>query len=278
MKTSTNGVNLIKGLEGFRAEAYSLGDGGWTIGYGTYNVPGVAAGTVWSVERATEQLLADLVRFESAVNGIGANLNQNQFDALVSFTYNLGAGWITQYPSMPNALRQGDWQYVTDSMMNFVMPGTQFEAGLTRRRKIEVDYFYGHEAPETSDNQDPTPTVSTAIQQFQAYGGQFTAYHAFRVDELSYVNGIWQAINYELAGGTDYSWAYNGIPAAIIDRTDSYGNITDNQVLSVGAYAKFNTTYNHGFIDEYDVASNGVGINFSGYGLIWLDADALLKL
>lgn len=141
MQTSKKGLDLIKEFEGFEAHAYDLGDGGWTIGYGSFNVPGVDEQTVWTKADALKQLAIDVQQFEDAINRIDATLTQNQFDALVSFTYNLGPSWITDYPAMPSALRQQDWTYMTESMLNFIMPGTKFERGLLRRRKAEVKLF-----------------------------------------------------------------------------------------------------------------------------------------
>lgn len=120
----------------------------------------------------------------------------------------------------------------------------------------------------------PQPQATGAIQAFKNAGNNFTAYNGFRVDEIKQVNGIWQAINYDLAGGRDFNWTNNGIPLDILD------NITrGNQAATqVGDTLKFNGNYNHGTIDDYDNASNAVGIKFGKYGEIWFNADAFLKL
>ncbi|MBS0949056.1 glycoside hydrolase family protein [Weissella minor] len=277
MKTSENGINFIKSYEGFSARAYQLGDGGWTIGYGSYNVPGVGANTVWTEQQATAQLKKDVVRFENAVNGIGATLNQNQFDALVSFTYNLGPGWITTYPAMPQALRDQNWKYMTDSMMNFVNPGSQFEAGLRRRRAAEVKLFNSGGTPQ-KPSQPNKSQDSAAIAKFKKAGNGYKVTKAFRVDELKQINGMWQIVNYKLAGGKPVNWTNNGIPVAIVDKTDSSGKKTSNQVLKVGDYAKFMPSYDNGKIDAYDTPTNGVGIVMGKYGMIWYNADEWLKL
>ena len=105
-----------------------------------------------------------------------------------------------------------------------------------------------------------------AIGQFQIANNAFTAFKDFKIDEVKVVNGIEQAISYKLAGGKDFNWTDNGIPTAILS-----GN-------KVGQNVHFIPPYNEGTIDEYDKSSNGVCIDYEGYGTIWLDATALLEL
>ena len=92
MKTSQSGVNLIKGFEGKRLNAYDDGVGVWTIGYGTIKYPNgirVKKGDTCTESQAESYLKNDLVKFENAINRlVKVPLNQNQFDALSSFTYN----------------------------------------------------------------------------------------------------------------------------------------------------------------------------------------------
>lgn len=119
----------------------------------------------------------------------------------------------------------------------------------------------------------PTPQATGTIAQFKENGNAFTAYNGFRANEIKQVNGIWQAINYDLAGGRDFSWTNNGIPLDILD------NVTrGNAPTQVGDSMKFSSGYDNGTIDEYDTASNGVGIVFGEYGIIWFNADAFIKL
>ena len=91
MKTSQNGFDLIKKYEGFRAKAYMCPGGKWTIGYG--HTERVSPGDVITVEQAEMYLRYDVADAEMAVLSlISAPLNQNKFDALVSFVYNVGFG------------------------------------------------------------------------------------------------------------------------------------------------------------------------------------------
>lgn len=118
------------------------------------------------------------------------------------------------------------------------------------------------------------PAPKGAIDQFKANGNAFTAYNGFRADEIKQVNGIWQAINYDLAGGRNFDWTNNGIPWALVDNTSR----SNSENVRVGDYVKFDSNNNNGTIDQYDPASNGVGITYGKYGIIWFDADALIKL
>ncbi|QEA51446.1 lytic exoenzyme target recognition domain-containing protein [Leuconostoc lactis] len=121
----------------------------------------------------------------------------------------------------------------------------------------------------------PQPVSNTsAIQAFKNAGNAFTATRVFRVDEIKEVNGIWQMINYDLAGGRDFSWTNNGIPLDIVDNV-TRGNQAATQI---GDLVIFNVNYNNGTIDDYDNASNAVGIKYRNYGEIWFNADAFLKL
>ena len=90
MKTSNNGLQLIKNFEGCRLTAYKCPAGVWTIGYG--HTAGVKQGMTITQEQADNYLKSDLVIYENHVNNLNRSFNQNEFDALVSFTYNCGAG------------------------------------------------------------------------------------------------------------------------------------------------------------------------------------------
>ncbi|MCT4390879.1 lytic exoenzyme target recognition domain-containing protein [Leuconostoc falkenbergense] len=128
--------------------------------------------------------------------------------------------------------------------------------------------------------QTVTPTApinnrpaSSSIQAFQNVGNHFTNTKTFKVDKIAKVNGIWQMINYNLAGGKDANWTNNGIPLDIVD------NVTRGMSpTQVGDVMKFSRGYDNGTIDKYDTATNGVGIVFGKYGIIWFNADAFIKL
>ena len=93
--TSDQGRELILEREGKRNDAYLDSVGVWTIGVG-HTGPEVHAGLHWTDEQVDDALRADLDRFEDAVNnGVHVIIEQHQFDALVSFAFNVGVGAFT---------------------------------------------------------------------------------------------------------------------------------------------------------------------------------------
>lgn len=102
MKISAEGLRLIKSFEGYhtrlpdgRCQAYQCPAGVWTIGYGC--TKGVRPGMVWTEAQALEGLDRELDEAEAAVNRlVSVTMNQNEFDPLVSFTYNLGEGALAR--------------------------------------------------------------------------------------------------------------------------------------------------------------------------------------
>ena len=137
---------------------------------------------------------------------------------------------------------------------------------------IEVWRQNGATPQPTPDK--PTTSDTNAIAQFKAAGNKFTAYNTFKVDNIKFHNGIWQFVSYQLSGGTDINWDNNGIPLSIVD------NITrgNDAATQVGDLVKFSDAFNNGTIDAYDNATNAVGIDTGGYGRIWYNADAFLKI
>lgn len=142
MKIGTNGLNLIKQFEGCRLTAYNIDDGKITIGWGHAEPVGqtnlVAGVTTWTQAQADNQLTADLVDYENAVNNyFTRSFNQNQFDALVEFAYNLGGGVFANY----NWSKTASDSWICSEMILYVNKGTQYEEGLTRRRKAEIALY-----------------------------------------------------------------------------------------------------------------------------------------
>ena len=140
--TGTNGLNLIKQFEGCRLTAYDIGDGKITIGWGHAENKGstnlVAGVTTWTQAQADKQLITDLKVYENAINSyFTRTFNQNQFDAMASFTYNLGAGVFAQDGWEKNASNS----YITSSFPNYINKGSAFEEGLKKRRQAEVNLF-----------------------------------------------------------------------------------------------------------------------------------------
>jgi lysozyme len=93
MKTSEMGIAFIKQFEGLSLQSYICSGGKWTIGWGTTEINGmkIKYGDIITIEQAETFLKNDLKKFENLVNTlVKVEINQNQFDALVSHTYNTG--------------------------------------------------------------------------------------------------------------------------------------------------------------------------------------------
>ena len=138
MRTSQNGINLITSFEGCYTKAYWDKYGKkWTIGYG-HTGADVYEGKVISKAEADELLKQDLIRFEKYVNNkqyVPLQLNQNQFDALVSFTYNTGQGNLKKLVAGRNL------QQIADELLEYKRSNGQVLKGLLRRRTEERKLF-----------------------------------------------------------------------------------------------------------------------------------------
>lgn len=134
MKTSSKGIALIKSFEGCRLQAYRDSVGVLTIGYG--HTGDVKAGQVISQGFAEELLKADLTKFERNVTRYTPfEMNQNQFDALVSFAFNCGVG------NLKKLVSGRDQEKVARKMLEYNKAGGRVLAGLTRRRQAERALF-----------------------------------------------------------------------------------------------------------------------------------------
>jgi lysozyme len=134
------GLALIKSFEGCRLEAYQDSVGIWTIGYG-HTGPEVKPGLEISLDRAEELLRLNLVEAEGAVcRFVTAPLNQNQFDALCCFTYNVGTG---KFKSSTLCLLTNMREYfkAADEFLKWDKAGGVPLLGLARRRKAERELF-----------------------------------------------------------------------------------------------------------------------------------------
>ena len=148
-RTSDIGIALIKRFEGLRLKAYRDVAGVWTIGYG--HTGGQArAGAKVTASEAEALLARDLGRFEEAVRRLVGRLPQQQFDALVSLSYNIGIGAFARSTALAR-LKAGDgrgaaeaigwWNKATIGGEKRVLPG------LVRRRAAEAALFLEAAAP-----------------------------------------------------------------------------------------------------------------------------------
>lgn len=148
MKASQNCINLIKQFEGCRLTAYKDSVGVLTIGYG--HTKGVTSGMKITQSTAEQLLAQDLAKFEKHVGSFSKyKFNQNQFDALVSFAFNVGS--ITKLTA--NGTRS--IEQISAKIPAYNKAGDKVLAGLTRRRKAEKALF---DKAVTSSNVKPAST------------------------------------------------------------------------------------------------------------------------
>lgn len=138
-KTGKKGIELIKSFEGCRLAAYKCPAGVLTIGYG--HTSGVKSGQKITQAQAETLLKTDLAKYENAVNEcVTAMLNQNQFDALVSFAYNCGAGALKS-STLLKKLNAGDYSGAAAEFVKWNKASGKVLAGLTKRRTAERALF-----------------------------------------------------------------------------------------------------------------------------------------
>lgn len=141
MMISKKGTDLIKDFEGFRTNAYQDSVGVWTIGYG--HTKGVQPTDVISPQQGEEMLTHELSEYENYVTDlVKVPLEQHQFDALVSWTYNLGPTNLKS-STLLKVLNAGYYQQVPDQIKRWDKAGGKRLEGLTRRREAEAQMFAG---------------------------------------------------------------------------------------------------------------------------------------
>ena len=146
MNTSKAGLDLIKQFEGLRLKAYKCPADVWTIGYGHTSAagqPAVKSGMSITEAQANKILASDLGQYEDAINNsVKVDLTQNQFDALVSFVYNVGIGAF-QKSTLLKKLNAGQYDAVPGELMKWTKGGGKELPGLVRRRRAEAALWRG---------------------------------------------------------------------------------------------------------------------------------------
>ena len=144
MTVSPFGVDLICGFEGKRLTAYDDGVGVWTIGFGTTVYPNgikVKKGDTCTEAQAKTYMAHDLKKFEATVNkAVTVQLNQNQFDALVSLAYNIGTNAFSK-STLVKKLNANDIRGAADQFDVWVNAGGKHMQGLVNRRAKEKALF-----------------------------------------------------------------------------------------------------------------------------------------
>lgn len=152
MKTSINGISLIKHFEGLRLKAYKDNRGIPTIGYGaTFYENGnkVKMGDVITQQRADTLFMRVLAMFEHDVNVLLPKAKQNEFDACVSFAYNVGSDLdaddipegLGDSTLLKLILKKAPCSDIYNEFLKWNKSGGKVLDGLTARRKAEAHLF-----------------------------------------------------------------------------------------------------------------------------------------
>lgn len=138
MRTSDKGIEFIKKHEGVRLRAYKLeGEKYWSIGVGHSYDPSITANTIWTNAQAEAVLRVDLQKFEKYVDElVPIPLNQNQYDALVSYCFNRGKGGLKQLVDNSKTI-----QDYSKNIVKYWGTAERYKNSLIARRKAEKALF-----------------------------------------------------------------------------------------------------------------------------------------
>lgn len=227
MKLSKNGINLVREFEGYHKKlpngdctTYYCPAGVLTIGYGC--TEGIRKGEIWTHDQAIAALRKELKRFEDAVNRlVTTEINQNQFDALVSFAYNCGEGALAK-SSLLRLVNKGDFEGAARQFGNWTRGGGRVLPGLVRRRAAEAALF--RTAPELNNKPDmpqavDEPQQTTFIMTGYKSGtvwSQITAALAVVAGMLTdWAKNLWDLVMWAIGIAPEvYSDAKEGITSA----------------------------------------------------------------
>jgi len=153
MITSDEGKKLIKDFEGCKLTAYKpvSTEKYYTIGYGHYG-PDVSKNMKINEACAESFLIKDIQPIENLLNGLKINFRQRQFDALVSWIFNLGSGNFNSSTLKKYIVADRDDLSITDQMIKWVNAGGKPLPGLIRRRVAEANLWLGDEVYTIKDN------------------------------------------------------------------------------------------------------------------------------
>ncbi len=222
MVMSENGYSLIKQFEGCRLTAYKAvsTETYYTIGWGHYGSD-VYKGMTITQAQADAYLVQDVASSQTAVNTFlnknGISIGQNQYDALVSFTYNLGNVWVSTSTFQLKTILKNGYQNYTDSQIrtaftNWNKSGGNVLAGLTRRRNAEADLFLTGKGETTdacscSDSYAGNYTVTTSQLPLTIRSGHGSSYGKVgsipkgTTVYVSKANGSWAHVTYNGISG-----------------------------------------------------------------------------
>ena len=143
MEISQKGISLIKEFEGCKLVAYKCPAGVWTIGIGS--TKGVKRGMTITMAQAEQRLKDDIKPIEQFLNRMGINYTQKQFDALVSFIFNLGIGAFDNSTLRKKIIAHANDEEICDQIVRWYNAGGKPLLGLKKRRVAEANMFYGED-------------------------------------------------------------------------------------------------------------------------------------
>lgn len=174
MNISQAGINLIKSFEGLRTKAYKAvpTEKYYTVGYGHYGSD-VRDDHVISEKQAEKLLYDDVQSFVAAVNKLlKVDVTQNQFDALVSFAYNVGVGALKS-STLLEYLNAGNFQKAADEFLKWNKSGGKVYGGLVKRREQERALFLtgGSKNVSRETSKPRTSTLKYKIKSGETLSG-----------------------------------------------------------------------------------------------------------
>lgn len=140
MKASVDAYELIKQFEGLRLEAYLCPAGIWTIGYG--HTSGVSPNSFITIQEADEYLHRDVAAIEMQLNKLNLSLRQCQWDAIVSFVFNVGIGNFKASTLLAKIRINPDDNSIIDEFLRWVYANGKVMRGLQKRRLTEMRLYF----------------------------------------------------------------------------------------------------------------------------------------
>lgn len=140
MKASVDAYELIKQFEGLRLKAYLCPAGIWTIGYG--HTSGVSPNSFITIQEADEYLHRDVATIEMQLNKLNLSLRQCQWDAIVSFVFNVGIGNFKASTLLAKIRINPDDNSIMDEFLRWVYANGKVMRGLQKRRLAEMKLYF----------------------------------------------------------------------------------------------------------------------------------------
>ena len=140
MKASVDAYELIKQFEGLRLKAYLCPAGIWTIGYG--HTSGVSPNSFITIQEADEYLHRDVAAIEMQLNKLNLSLRQCQWDAIVSFVFNVGIGNFKASTLLAKIRINPEDNSIMDEFLRWVYANGKVMKGLQKRRLAEMKLYF----------------------------------------------------------------------------------------------------------------------------------------